>query len=116
MTVYKKYKDKNLLKTDLNNWFSNRGIPSWRDKLDVLLNRLNVNTTKELLDKALGLSLSDQYWLMPYGTSIMHKDINFFENDFDYVEFLDASLSKNNKIIKKESSLKYANKQKPSSF
>ena len=70
MTVYKKYKDKNLLKTDLNKWFSNRGIPSWRDKLDILLHRLNVDTTKELLDKALGLSLSDQYWLMPYGANI----------------------------------------------
>lgn len=109
MTVYKKYKDKNFLKTDLNKWFSNRGIPSWRDKLDILLHRLNVDTTKELLDKALGLSLSDQYWLMPYGTNIKHKDINFFENDFDYVEFLDASLSKKNKIIEKESSLKTPN-------
>ena len=33
----------------------------------------------------------------------------FFDNDFDYDEFLDASLSKENKIVKNEASLKTPN-------
>ena len=48
-------------RTNLSGWFKGRGIPSWRDKLDLLLHRLNINATCELLDKAFGLSLSDQY-------------------------------------------------------
>ena len=27
----------NSLRTNLSNWFKGRGIPSWRDKLDLLL-------------------------------------------------------------------------------
>ena len=45
----------------LNDWFKGRGIPLWRDKLDLLLHRLNISTPSELLDKAFGLSLSYQY-------------------------------------------------------
>lgn len=62
-----------------------------------------------LLDKAFGLSLSDQYWLKPYNLDIKYDDINFFDNDFEYSEFLEASLSKNSKIITNENSLKTPN-------
>ena len=30
----------NPLRTNLSEWFKGRGIPSWRDKLDLLLHRL----------------------------------------------------------------------------
>ena len=96
-------------RTYLSDWFQGRGIPSWRDKLDLLLHRLDIITPKELLDKAFGLSLSDQYWLKPYDSDIKYDDINFFEHDFDYSEFLEASLSKNSKTVVKESSLKTPN-------
>ena len=96
-------------RTNLSEWFRGRGIPSWRDKLDLLLHRLNINAPSELLDKAFGLSLSDQYWLKPYNTKINYDDINFFDNDFDYSEFLEASLSKNSKTIVSENSLKTPN-------
>ena len=96
-------------RTNLSEWFRGRGIPSWRDKLDLLLHRLNINAPSELLDKAFGLSLSDQYWLKPYNTKINYDDINFFDNDFDYSEFLEASLSKNSKTIMSENSLKTPN-------
>ena len=38
--------DENNINSDsfkkcLNRWFQGRGIPSWRDKLDLLLHRLN---------------------------------------------------------------------------
>lgn len=96
-------------RTNLSNWFKGRGIPNWRDKLDLLLHRLNVITPDELLDKALGLSLSDQYWLKPYDSNLNYDDINFFDHDFDYTEFMEASLSRNNKIVMSESSLKTPN-------
>ena len=96
-------------RTNLSEWFKGRGIPSCRDKLDMLLLRLNVVAPSELLDKAFGLSLSDQYWLKPVGTDIKYEDINFFDNDFDYAEFMEASFSKNSKMIQNASSLKTPN-------
>ena len=96
-------------RTNLSEWFKGRGIPSWRDKLDLLLHRLNITAPYELLDKAFGLSLSDQYWLKPEGSDISYDDINFFDNDFDYAEFMEASLSINSKSITKEASLKTPN-------
>lgn len=99
----------NPFRTNLSDWFKGRGIPSWRDKLDLLLHRLNIDTPSELLDKAFGLSLSDQYWIKPFDSDISYDDINFFDHDFDYSEFLEASLSLNSKTIKKEESLKTPN-------
>ena len=99
----------NPFRTNLSDWFNGRGIPSWRDKLDLLLHRLGIIAPSELLDKAMGLSLSDQYWLKPYNSNIEYDDINFFDHDFDYSEFMEASLSKNSKTIVKEASLKTPN-------
>ena len=99
----------NPFRTNLSNWFKGRGIPSWRDKLDLLLYRLDITAPSELLDKSFALSLSDQYWLKPYNSNIEYDDINFFDHDFDYSEFMEASLSKNSKTIVKEVSLKTPN-------
>ena len=98
-----------VFRTNLSEWFKGRGIPSWRDKLDLLLHRLNITAPYELLDKAFGLSLSDQYWLKPCDSDILYDDINFFDNDFDYAEFMEASLSTNSRAITKETSLKTTN-------
>lgn len=106
---YEENKDELFFLKKLDDWFKGRGIPSWRDKLDLLLHRLNVETTTELLDKAFGLSLSDQYWIKPCDLSIKYDDINFFDNDFDYSEFMEASLSLNSKTVKSEKSLKTPN-------
>lgn len=99
----------NPLRKNLSDWFRGRGIPSWRDKLDLLIHRLDITVPSELLDKAFGLSLSDQYWLKPFNSDINYDDINFFDNDFDYSEFMEASLSKNSKTITRETSLKTPN-------
>lgn len=96
-------------RTNLSEWFRGRGIPSWRDRIDLLLHRLNISAPCELLDKSFGLSLSDQYWLKPMGMDVSYDDINFFDHDFDYSEFMDASLSKNSKGLKSDSSLKTPN-------
>ena len=93
----------------LNDWFKGRGIPLWRDKLDLLLHRLNISTPSELLDKAFSLSLSDQYWLKPYNLDTCYDDINFFDNDFEYTKFMEASLSKNSKIITNDKALRTPN-------
>lgn len=106
---YEEDKDTLALLRRLTEWFKGRGIPSWRDKIDLLLHRLNIETAEKLLDKAFGLSLSDQYWIKPYDSNLKYDDINFFDNDFDYTEFLEASLSLNSKIVKKETSLKTPN-------
>lgn len=96
-------------RTNLSNWFKGRGIPLWRDSLDLLLHRLNIVAPSELLNKAFGLSLSDQYWLKPQNLDVCYDDINFFDHDFSYTEFMEASLSKNSKTITKDASLKTPN-------
>ena len=106
--IEKNINDINFI-TNLSEWFKGRGIPTWRDKLELLLHRLNITAPYELLDKAFGLSLSDQYWLKPYDSNISYNDINFFDHDFDYAEFMEASLSTNSGIITKASSLKTPN-------
>lgn len=80
-------------KRSLSDWFCGRGIPSWRDDLDILLHKLNVNVSEELLNKAFGLSLSDQYWIKPYDSKIKYEDINFFEHDFKDSSLMDITFS-----------------------
>lgn len=93
---------KNALKENNNNitilteWFKGRGIPSWRDDLDLLLAKLNITTREELLDKAFSLSLSDQYWIKPYNSNVQYKDINFFEHDFNSADFTNITFSNSN--------------------
>ena len=92
------YKSNEDLKVSLSEWFKGRGIPSWRDDLDLLLAKLNISTPTELLDKALGLSLSDQYWIKPFDSKIEYKDINFFEHDFEDSDFTSAIFSDSREI------------------
>lgn len=93
LSIYNAYnsKSENLIKVT-SNWFKGRGIPSWRKDLKKLLEKLNVNSSDELLNKSYGLSLSDQYWLKEIDSNIEWKDINFFNNDFEYEAYLLASL------------------------
>ncbi|MEG1142933.1 MAG: hypothetical protein RSE41_10930 [Clostridia bacterium] len=97
--LYKEYmSDGNLSKT-LTDWFRGRGIPVGRDKLDMLLDRLNISSPTVLLDKAFGLSLSDQYWIKPYNEEIKYNDINFFDNDFNDLEFTEATFTTSGPMI-----------------
>ena len=87
------YKTSGNILNALNDWYQSRNIPKERHDLDLLLARLNVYSITQLLDKAFGLSLSDQYWIKPFDTNIEYKSINFFENDFEYIDFTDATFS-----------------------
>lgn len=69
-------------KKRLNDWITGRSIPASRVGLSDALEKLNVQSSKELIFKSLGLSLSDHYWIKPFGANIKWKDVNFFENDF----------------------------------
>ena len=82
--------------SNLTSWFKGRGIPSWRDDLDILLAKLNINTPEELLNKAFGLSLSDQYLVKPAESKVEYKDINFFTHDFNSADFTNATFSNSN--------------------
>lgn len=84
-------KSQNLTK-EANAWFRGRGIPSWRKDLENLLEKLNVSSPEELLNKSYGLSLSDQYWLKEENSDIKWENINFFTNNFEYEAYLEASL------------------------
>lgn len=78
---------------ELNNWYQNRGIPQYRDELNDLLVKLNVDNISELKRNSYALSLSDQYWFHPIEENIEWKDVNFFTNDFHFLEFANAVFS-----------------------
>ena len=96
LSIYKAYQDNKDLLTEVNKWFKGRNIPIWRDDLFYLLKKLDVKTADELLMKSYALSLSDQYWIKPCESKLKYKDVNFFENDFGYSDFLDLTFSNTN--------------------
>lgn len=66
----------------LNQWWAGRSIPASRMGVEDALEKLGVYNSKLLLTKCLGLSLSDQYWIKPYGSDISWDKVNFFDNEF----------------------------------
>lgn len=71
----------------LNEWWTGRAIPASRAGLAHALAELNISSPQVLLDKCLGLSLSDQYWICPVwtgsdGRRVSWSEVNFFENPF----------------------------------
>ena len=54
----------------LNEWWKGRAIPASRAGIRNALEQLNLSTTQKLLEKCLGLSLSDHYWICPAGSGI----------------------------------------------
>ena len=66
----------------LNEWWTDRSIPASRSGVREALEALEISSTKMLLVRCWGLSLSDQYWICPEGSNLTWDSINFFENDF----------------------------------
>ena len=66
----------------LNEWWIDRSIPASRSGIERALEAMNVSSTKMLLARCFGLSLSDQYWICPKDSALSWHEINFFENDF----------------------------------
>lgn len=97
LSLYNAYNHNEDVLIALNSWFKGRGIPSWRQNIEKLLEKLNVVSPTELLNKAYGLSLSDQYWIRAENQNLKWKDINFFKNNFEYEDYLDVSLNSNSR-------------------
>ena len=97
LSLYNAYNHNEDVLVALNSWFKGRGIPAWRQNIEKLLEKLNVLSPTELLNKAYGLSLSDQYWIKGERQNLKWKDINFFMNDFEYKDYLDVSLNYNSR-------------------
>lgn len=66
----------------LNEWWRGRAIPASRAGLARALDELKIASPQVLLDKCLGLSLSDQYWICPASQKMAWGEVNFFENVF----------------------------------
>lgn len=66
----------------LNDWWQGRAIPASRQGIRRALDEMHVSATQSLLDKCMGLSLSDQYWIRPVGSALTWDMVNFFENPF----------------------------------
>lgn len=67
----------------MNRWWSTRGIPESRQGIARALRKMGAGSPRDLAEAAFGLSLSDQYWIMPQGFEGTWSDVNFFENPFD---------------------------------
>ena len=66
----------------LNDWWEDRSIPASRSGLREALETLGVASSKLLLTRCYGLSLSDHYWIKPAGSELTWHNVNFFENPF----------------------------------
>lgn len=94
-------------RSELNDWWKGRAIPASRSGIKTVLEDLQIATTQRLLEKCLGLSLSDQYWICPQSKNLKWSEINFFENDFsdDMGNILFGKISSGEMIINDEISL-----------
>lgn len=66
----------------IRHWWSSRSIPASRSGIRDALYRLGIRTTGVLLERCMGLSLSDQYWIRRSGDDVEWADVNFFDNAF----------------------------------
>lgn len=66
----------------LNEWWTDRSIPTSRSGIHEALETLHIANTKMLLIRCYGLSLSDKYWICPEGTGLRWDNLNFFKNSF----------------------------------
>lgn len=69
-------------RTALNEWWADRSIPASRSGVREALEKLNLSSTRALISRCYGLSLSDQYWILPKGANLTWDGINFFSNAF----------------------------------
>ncbi len=66
----------------LKTWWSNRTIPITRRGITADLMEERISSTKELLLRNLGLSLTDCYWVKPLESDYTWEQVNLFDNPF----------------------------------
>ncbi|MCI8597059.1 MAG: excisionase [Lachnospiraceae bacterium] len=69
-------------RSGLNEWWKGRAIPASRSGIREALLELKVPDTRLLMQKCLGLSLSDQYWIRPTDSNLLWEKVNFFYHPF----------------------------------
>ncbi len=73
----------NTNKKLLNEWWYGRTIPMTRDGLNKTFPHItDITGTASMLEKNMGLSLSDRYWITEDSKQHKWADVNFFDNDF----------------------------------
>ncbi len=88
-------RNKNIDRVSFNHWFTGRGIPTYRDDSKEILEQFDLESTKDLINKHFALSLSDQYWIKPFSSPTQWEDINYFVNDYNSIEFANATFGEN---------------------
>ena len=68
--------------TDLMGWWNNRSIPDNRVGLKEALLELDLDSKGILIQKCMGLSLSDHYWIRANDSDLRWSDVNLFQNSF----------------------------------
>lgn len=89
LSIKNSFEEKRLL--ELNNWFTDRGIPAYRDDAKDIIETFNINNMKDLINRDYALSVSDQYWFKPANSNIDWKDINYFDKNYDSLSFAEAT-------------------------
>jgi len=97
----------------LNNWLDKRGIPFSRDDYELIMDKYNVKTSKELAILGNGLNLTDHFWLCDVKNEKKWEDVNFLDNKFSsrigeilpeiaekYEEFANPDFSSNGSLKK----------------
>lgn len=79
----------------LKEWFQDRAVPKTRHNVKSLVPK-GMTTGVYMIDN-LGLSLTDCYWLKPFGSDVSWKDVNLFSNDF--ASAIQADIVKNPQIV-----------------
>ena len=81
----------------LNEWWTDRSIPARRSGICEALEAMDLSSTRSLLPRCLGLSLSDQYWICPDGSDLTWDRINYFTHAFsgDIGDILFGEANKN---------------------
>jgi hypothetical protein len=72
----------NVHAADIDAWLFSRALPEKREGLELILEKNDVESNRELLIKNLGLGLSDHYWIRAEKSGYTWKEVNFFENNF----------------------------------
>ncbi len=82
-------------------WWNNRRIPMSRDDLKKIRGLVLPEgaSTRMLLLRCYGLSLSDSFWIRPEKEEISFSDLDFFENEYSY-DLGDALVGKSRTEVK----------------
>ena len=81
-----------MVTQNIYKWWANRTIPEGRDRLEFILKQNGCKTSKELLLKNLGLSLTDTYWICPENYRYLtFDDVNLFDNGGNNIKFHESN-------------------------